>query len=86
MLRSKAWLIVGVPVHPKAVGWGRGQGLVQAGQVLPHRIIGKTIFENGAGVVHGNTVMSKLERGLPQAVATKLEKTTLSKASFYAVA
>lgn len=32
MLDDKAWLRV--PVHPRAVGWGRGLGFVQARQVL----------------------------------------------------
>ncbi len=30
----KAWLTVGIPVHPKGVGWSRGQGPVQGSQVL----------------------------------------------------
>ncbi len=39
---EETWLTVGVPVHPKGVGWGWGQGSVQASQVLPHQT-GKTI-------------------------------------------
>lgn len=37
-LGDHIWLSVAVPVHPKGVGSGcRGQGSVQAGQVLPHQ-------------------------------------------------
>ncbi len=40
MLGDRVWLTVGVPVHPKGVGWGGGQGSVQERQV-PHQT-GKT--------------------------------------------
>lgn len=34
MLGDKVVLTVGIPVHPKGVGWSWGQGSVQASQVL----------------------------------------------------
>ena len=37
MLGDLARLTVSVPIHPKGVRWGSGQGSVQASQVLPHR-------------------------------------------------
>ena len=37
MLGDSAWLVVCVPIHPKGVWWGWGQGSVQASQVLTHR-------------------------------------------------
>lgn len=41
-MSDEVWLIVGVPVYPKGVGWGWGQTSVQAGQVQLHQT-GKTV-------------------------------------------
>ena len=36
MLGENVWLAVSVPVHPKGIGQGWGQGSMQTSEVLPH--------------------------------------------------
>jgi hypothetical protein len=67
MLGNKAWLAVGVPIHPKGVLWGSGKGSVQASQVFP-QTISVWISLCAHGHCHAET-----GKGPPQTVATKLE-------------
>ncbi len=57
MLGDQVWLTAGVPVHPKDVGWGWGQGSVQFFHIKQRKP-----FLYGAGFVHGGIVMLKQER------------------------
>ncbi len=44
MLGDKVWLSVGVPVHPKIVGWGCGHSSAQASQVSSRQTGKKYVF------------------------------------------
>lgn len=44
MLGHEACFTVGIPIHPKDIRNGGGQGSLQANKVLPHQT-GKTIMD-----------------------------------------
>lgn len=78
MQGNKVWLTVGVPVHPKSVAWGRGQGSVQASDVPPKLT---AIFKNEAVFVQVDT-----GKGPPLICCHKVRRTVLSDLSLHKVA
>lgn len=59
MLGDEAWLAVCVPVHPRGVGLGRGQGSVK----FFHTKLGKLFLYGDGDIVEGS----------PQTFGTKME-------------
>lgn len=53
------WLKVGVPVHPKGVQWGSGQGSVQTSQDLPHQTENKSIHLSSTAYPQGRGAEKK---------------------------
>ena len=84
MLGDKAWLAVGVPIHPKCVRWGWGQGSVQANQFIPHwswQTLSLWTSLCARGHCHPET-----GKGLPQNCCQKVGSTESSRMSLCAVA
>ena len=71
MLGDYDWLTVGVPIHPKGVQWGLGQGSVQVSQVLPH--CSRQTISVWTSLCARGHCHSETGKGLPRTVATKFK-------------